>query len=310
MSNGATAALSMLLAAALWTQPVVVVAQSPDLDRVEALMSEGRFTSSRELLQEWMDGGRDSASREDVQRGLWLKALLTVDAQMAEIDLQRLIVEYRGGPYSDAALLRLAQVESARSDPDRAERRLESLLQDYPGSSHAAEARVMLAELREAPRPDEAAVAPAVAPSAPPSAEPPIAVAAVDSSDVPAPSPAAPDSEPATPRPAEPEPAVLEPGLRPPRLEPTVQTAPVEPLPFTVQLGAFSTESRAQTMAASADASGFDVRVVHVEGSDLIHVRSGAFASREEADARAAELRGRGLPALVATDRAAETPVP
>lgn len=309
MRGGAFGVAAVLVAGALPAAPGAAVAQSADLDRVESLMSGGRFASARERLQDWMDAGRDGATREDVQRGLWLKALLTVDAQMAEADLQRLVVEYRGGPFSDAALLRLAQVARARSDPERAERRLEILLQDYPQSPHADEARSMLAELREMPRPAEPARAAVVprstepAPGVPPERTDRVAVP-------PEPPPPAPEDS----LPVGPEPAVLEPGVRasPELAAPTAEPSPAPPgaLPFTVQLGAFSTESRAQTLAASADASGFDVRVVHVQGSDLIHVRTGAFASREEADARASELRDRGLPALVAMDRAAETPLP
>lgn len=269
MRSRTFATTAALLAGALPVASGAVAAQSPDLARVEALVSDGRFSSARERLQAWMDESGDSASREDVQHGLWLRAVLTVDAQMAELDLQRLVVEYRGGPFSDEALLRLAQVARARSDPERAEQRLESLLRDYPGSPHVAEARSMLAELHEMPPPESIPTEPVA-----------------------------------------PEPAVLEPGIRePPLLEPPAPAEPSDPLPFTVQLGAFTTESRAQTMAASADALGLDVRVVHVEGSDLVHVRTGAFSSRAEADARALDLRNRGLPALVAMDRASETPL-
>jgi cell division protein FtsN len=60
-------------------------------------------------------------------------------------------------------------------------------------------------------------------------------------------------------------------------------------------------------MAAEARAAGFEVRIVRVEGNDLIRVRHGAFATREEADAQARILRERGFQAGIAMDRERET---
>ena len=47
------------------------------------------------------------SGRGDRQRGLWLRAILTVDPLMAGLDFQRLVLEYPGGAHSDEALLRL-----------------------------------------------------------------------------------------------------------------------------------------------------------------------------------------------------------
>ncbi len=109
--------------------------QESDLDRVEEHLAEGRFSSARELLQTWLDENERTAQREERQRGTWLRAVLTVDPEMAEVDLQRLVVRYPGGPYSDRALLRLAQGAWVRSEPVRALEYLEVLQRDYPESS-------------------------------------------------------------------------------------------------------------------------------------------------------------------------------
>ena len=103
-------------AAVLFASPTSAWAQNPDLDRVERLMAEGRFSSARSVLQGWLDASGDLAVRADRQRGTWLRALLTVDPEMAELDLRRLVVEYPGGPFSDDALIRLAHGARAQSD--------------------------------------------------------------------------------------------------------------------------------------------------------------------------------------------------
>jgi hypothetical protein len=106
-------------------------------------MAEGRFESARSGLQSWLETTEPSASWEDRQRGIWIRALLTIDPQMAEQDLRRLVVEYPGGLYSDRALLRLARGAQARSDAPRALSYLGALLSDYPQSALQAEARLL-----------------------------------------------------------------------------------------------------------------------------------------------------------------------
>lgn len=136
-----------------------LAAQDPDLDRVEALMSEGRFASARQLLQGWLDENGRTAEREARQRGTWLRALLTVDAEMAQVDLRRLVVRYPGGAYSDRALLRLAQGARARSEPVRALEYLEALLRDYPESPLRERAEAVAAEVEASLSPGDGAPA-------------------------------------------------------------------------------------------------------------------------------------------------------
>ena len=85
------------------------------------------------------------------QRGTWLRALLTIDPEMAALDLRRLVVEYPGGPFSDRALLRLAHGAWSRSERTAALRHLRALLRDYPESPLRVEARSLATEIEESP---------------------------------------------------------------------------------------------------------------------------------------------------------------
>lgn len=124
--------------------PVEVSAQQA-LQSVTALVSQGRSDQARRALMEWWDGEWPTASRRDKQRGLWMRARLTVDPALAALDYQRLVVEYPGGPYSDQALLRLAQAAEAGSDARGAAKHFSALAEDYPVSRHAATATEWLA---------------------------------------------------------------------------------------------------------------------------------------------------------------------
>jgi hypothetical protein len=270
--------VALLLAAAT---PDVIRAQDAALVRVEQLTSEGRYSSARDELAAWFEAAWEASAREDRQRALWLRGRLTVDGGMAERDYRRLVVEHPGGQFSDDALLRLAQLAWARSDADGALRHLRMLTRDYPESEHRAEALELIARLSAgAPAGSGATGAGGPAPGATGAGMLAPAVAPQTS--------AAPANAPR-----------IESGAVPERFD---------GMPFTIELGAFSTEPPAQTIAAAAIAAGVQVRVVGLPGSDLIHVRTGAFFSQMEAQARALELRVQGLPAAVSDDRAEEEP--
>ncbi|MFW5904878.1 MAG: SPOR domain-containing protein [bacterium] len=119
------------------------------LDRVDALVEEARYGEARETLEEWWNESGPTASRDTLQRGLWLRALLTVDPVMAEMDYRRLVVEFPGGRHSDQALLRLARGAEFMDDPDAARRYLDILVADYPDSPLRAEARTLIQRLNE-----------------------------------------------------------------------------------------------------------------------------------------------------------------
>jgi cell division septation protein DedD len=119
------------------------------LDTVESLSRDGRAGEARAALAGWWQDEADGASRLDRQRALWLRATLTLDPDSAVRDYRRLTVEYPGGPYSDRALLRIAQASEERGAIAEAARARETLVRDHPGSSLAQAAREWLAIHRE-----------------------------------------------------------------------------------------------------------------------------------------------------------------
>jgi len=255
------------------------------LDRVEAMIAEDRYAEARDLLLSWWDETAESAPRAEVRRGLWLRAILTVDPAMAELDYRRIVLEFPGGEHAADALMRLAQGAEFVGDGEAAQRYLQILIQDYPASHHRVEARALLARIeREGARDRRAA------------ATEPARVAALtqlpDSSNRPPP-----DTAPPPPPP-------------PPDTTEALPPPPERPRPYAVQLGAFSDVERAELLASEAAARGLEVRVVLVEGSPLFRVRLGAFSDRPAAAARVEELQVSGLEALVSSDRERERPPP
>jgi len=144
-------------------RPTEAQRERPLLDRVEELTRAGRTEGARELLLRWWND-HDGASRQDVQRGLWLRGRLTADPARASLDFRRLVVEFPGGPFSDLALFRLAQAEYAAGDSTAAAREVTRLAREYPASSARRAAQAWLAAAGPVPPRSERA-APAVAAS-------------------------------------------------------------------------------------------------------------------------------------------------
>ena len=114
--------------------------EGPSLAEVEALMSRGQIMEARETLENWWTTRFSISSRTERQRSIWLRGKLTVDPSMAELDFQRLVLEFPGGPYSDDALFRLGLSAELRGDLRRAQSSFETLLRDYPSSPRVPEA--------------------------------------------------------------------------------------------------------------------------------------------------------------------------
>lgn len=238
------------------------------LDRVDELTRLGRTEQARALLMRWWEQDRPSAVRRDLQRGFWLRGRLTVDPLQADLDYRRLAIEYPGGPFSDAALLRLAQSAQARGDLQAAALHLRRLRTEYPSASAVREADAWLALVGPLPDPDPPR--PAVA-TPPPAGEPP---------------PSAVSRPPVAPA-AEAEPAGA----------------------WAIQFGAFAEAGRAHTVLGELGAAGVEGRLVVVEGSPLVRVRSGLWATHDEAAAAAERLRERGFTVVVVRDADRERPV-
>ena len=114
----------------------LLAAQSPYDPRLQAaidLAQAGRADSGRVLVRQLLAALplQDSVYPQAlyVQGGM-----LAADAQTAATSLQRVVVEYGSSPWADDALLRLAQLFEAQSDPAAAVQSVERLRRDYPDS--------------------------------------------------------------------------------------------------------------------------------------------------------------------------------
>lgn len=163
----------LLLLAFLLATPHLLLAQEA-LDEVESLMARGLIFGARDRLAEWWEEGRAGAGRTEIQRGIWLRGILTVDPSLAALDFQRLALEFPGGPYTDDALYRMAQEAELRGDLRAAAQRYRILARDYPASSLQPLASVWLErhpDVLEALTPPERGEGNVLGP--PPSAHPP-----------------------------------------------------------------------------------------------------------------------------------------
>lgn len=124
----AVAALLALAAA----QPAV--AQTSRLDAADSLAARGELARARDSLAAWWEEDAAGASREAVQRGLWLRGKLSLDGDEAVDTYRRLIVEYPGGAYTDRALFRLGLAARARGEDREAAGYFRRIVRDHPWS--------------------------------------------------------------------------------------------------------------------------------------------------------------------------------
>ena len=254
----------------------VPVGAQESLEVVDSLALAGRADEARTVLESWWQSQRVQSSRRDRQRGLWLRAILTVDPRMAGLDFQRLVLEYPGGSYSDEAMLRLGLISAAAEDLPRAAGYFRTLVTEYPRSPQRRQAEEWLSEHVVAVEAAAAAVREAEAAAREEEAE--VREAAADA-DAREPDVDSPDrAEMASPR-------------------------------YAVQVGAFESEERARSLLAAVNASGFRARIVRVPGSALVHVRIGTFLDRTGAAELMVRVRRRGHEATIAVDVAAEEPM-
>lgn len=252
------------------------------LEAAATLAAEGRSEEARRALMHWWDDEWSGASRLDRQRGLWMRARLTVDPSLAALDYQRLVVEYPGGPYSDGALFRMAQSAEARGDTPGAASHYAALMKDYPVSGHAVAARWWLGEHPESVAQLRAAEASR--------REQERQVIDPEPQAVEAPGTPLPDE---TPVEANDEPQAVIGGSG----------------GYAVQLGAFSDGRRARRLADRAAAEGLDARLVRVPASDLVRVRVGRFEDQDEALELMRKAKAKGFEVVLVTDAAQEDPI-
>ena len=261
----------------------VPVGAQESLDVVDSLALAGRADEARTVLESWWQSQRVRSSRRDRQRGLWLRATLTVDPRMAGLDFQRLVLEYPGGLHSDEAMLRLGLISAAAEDLPRAAGYFRTLVTDYPRSPQRRQAEEWLSEhvwaveeAEAAAREEEAAVREEEAEVREEEAE--VREAAADAD------------------------------AREPDVDSPDRTESATP-GYAVQVGAFESEERARSLVAAVNASGFRARMVRVTGSALVHVRIGTFLDRTGAAELMVRVRRRGHEATIAVDVAEEEPM-
>lgn len=173
-------------------------------------------------------------------------------------------------------------------------------------------------------RPRDIALAPVPTPAAKPPALPAAPDAGVDAPDPVRPgeagaeasapadvSPSVPLATPAVPAPAEPKPVAALPVARPPppddgaRARALLEGRTPAPTPaasrFVVQAGAYSDAATLRSARQRVERLGLKtyVQVVDTAAGKRTRVRVGPYASRDEADAAAARIKGAGLPAAV-----------
>jgi len=235
--------MSSALFSVLLLVPVPAAPQEQaSLEEVEALMARGRILEAREVLEAWWDEQGPNVGRMDRQHSLWLRARLTVDPSMAEMDLRRLVLEFPGGPYSDDALLRLAQSAELRGDLRGAHSQYTALLRGYPSSPLREVAEAWLRE--RGPEVEALGPEPAAGPENPmlPGGGGPISVQAGAFRSL--------------------EGALsLAERLRGAGFDPRVVRVPGDPL-IRVRLGRFQTREGAEGLKSELESAGFEAAVV------------------------------------------------
>lgn len=261
-----------LVGAALAVPPTAFGQQSraDGLDAVEAAADRGDVEAAREALAAYLadtdeSATPSSAAPESRTRLDYLIGRLTPDPDSAEVAYLRAAIDGEG-PYASRARLRLAQLQLARGDHERASDQLARLRADDPGGDLVPVSWVWTARAAELAGDATAACGAWTA-----------ALTALG--------PAHPVHDEARQGRSRCEEQAREPG--------EVDT-------FTVQLGAFGTEEAALRLRDGAAGIGVAVRVDSPSGAVRVYrVRAGRFGSRADAERLAERFRGHGFEAIV-----------
>ncbi|MDH3734434.1 MAG: SPOR domain-containing protein [Gemmatimonadota bacterium] len=234
---------------------------SADLDRIEAAIESGALTGLRAALENWI-AGADEADPEQQGRAGFLRARLMTDVDSAHAEYLMVALDGRSS-YGALAWLRLAQLELAQGEPARALENLERLRADYPSSVHTPSAWYWTGRALESGGELEPACH---------AFDEALAAASASGDDG--------IGGQATERRG----GCSAGGLR-----------------FTLQIGAFSGAPAAESLASTARALGFPVRIIREDG--LEKVRVGRFASPDSARLLERRLRADGFSvAIVAAE--------
>jgi cell division septation protein DedD len=260
------------------------------LDRVQNLITAGRFTEARNTLTEWetkFGSAQSDASSGDRARALYLRGMLTGDAKEAEEAYVGVVLGYPSSPSAPHALLRLGQSLVTGGDHQRAVAYLARLRSDYPGFTDRETALLWLARAQSGS--GSAAAACSTAREAANATNENVRTLAELERDRVCKNVALPPA----PRPQSAQPGDV-------TTSPTTPSAPARA--YAIQTAAFRDPKSAQTVAGQLRAKGFDARVVTVEGSELHRVRFGSFASAAEAAVAGERIRDAGFAVMIVSD--------
>jgi cell division septation protein DedD len=125
--------------------------------RAQRLVSDGDGAAGRALLDSVITASKEGSP--EYVSALFARAMLAESADEARKDYLRIAVDYANSPRAEDALLRLAQLELARSDRDAAKRYLERLALEHPTGASRAQGAYWLGRVLI----DEGAMLPACA---------------------------------------------------------------------------------------------------------------------------------------------------
>lgn len=280
--RGAAVAAAAILAAAAATAGHAG-AQVPTLDRVDSLVTAGRYVDARSILDQWWSA-RDEfeVPGSDRARGLMLRAQLATDPEEAEPDYLAVVLGYPTSPHAPEALLRLGQGLLATGDATRAAAYLERLIADYPGRPQRTTGLLWLARANSAARRPGTACAAArqgLQDARDPDLRAMLQIEAGAACAVR----------------AQPEPPPAEPA------DATADT-PAATGDFAAQTGAFRYQRSADDLVERLREAGHQPRIVRVPDSQLLRVRIGRFATSEAAERLVAQLHAEGFEAVLVSD--------
>ncbi|HSJ08641.1 MAG TPA: SPOR domain-containing protein [Longimicrobiales bacterium] len=138
---------AMIAAFVLAAGATAAQAQDLNLQRVQNLITAGRFTEARTVLTQWQAQAADrtATSVDDLALGLFLGGVLATDAKEAEDVYVSVVLSYPSSSVAPQALLRLGQTLLTQGENRRALAYLERLRSDYPGTAERETGMLWLA---------------------------------------------------------------------------------------------------------------------------------------------------------------------
>ena len=265
-------------------------AQQRALERIDSLIAAGRSQDARNALKEWerisaADAKTDGAQRS---RALYLSARLTEDAAQAQEKYLNVALSYPTAREAPDALLRFGQGLLATGDAQRAATYFERVIRDYPKATARPVAYLWLTRAQLAA--GDARAACSTAGNASKSADLNTDLRELIAS----------EQRTACSPPVERKASSTPPAVTPPPALPV--SSPATDAQYAVQVAAFREVSNATSIAAQLKRSGFDARVVYIEGNSLARVRIGRFKTNAEAATELKRAQSAGLAGIIVDD--------